>query len=82
MNKKTMKAFTFKRYGKSPELGFDDVDFPSPGDDEILVKVYAVGLNPIDNMIPTGMFKRVLHFSLPTTWAVTCPALSLPQDVA
>lgn len=62
-----MKAFTFKRYGKSPELGFDDVDFPSPGDDEILVKVYAVGLNPIDNMIPTGMFKRVLHFSLPTT---------------
>lgn len=67
MNKKTMKAFTFKRYGKSPELGFDDVDFPSPGDDEILVKVYAVGLNPIDNMIPTGMFKRVLHFSLPTT---------------
>lgn len=67
MNKKTMKAFTFKRYGKSPELGFDDVDFPSPGDDEILVKVYAVGLNPIDNMIPTGMFKRVLHFSLPAT---------------
>lgn len=67
MNKKTMKAFTFKRYGKSPELGFDDVDFPSPGDDEILVKVYAVGLNPIDNMIPTGMFKRVLHFSLPVT---------------
>lgn len=67
MNKKTMKAFTFKRYGKSPELGFDDVDFPSSGDDEILVKVYAVGLNPIDNMIPTGMFKRVLHFSLPAT---------------
>ncbi|HHA1293437.1 NADP-dependent oxidoreductase [Enterobacter ludwigii] len=67
MNKKTMKAFTFKRYGKSPELGFDDVDFPSPGDNEILVKVYAVGLNPIDNMIPTGMFKRVLHFSLPAT---------------
>ncbi|EPY8402564.1 NADP-dependent oxidoreductase [Enterobacter ludwigii] len=67
MNKKTMKAFTFKRYGKSPELGFDDVDFPSPGDDEILVKVYAVGLNPIDNMIPTGMFKRILHFSLPAT---------------
>jgi hypothetical protein len=25
-----MKAFTFKRYGKSPDLGFDDVDFPSP----------------------------------------------------
>lgn len=62
-----MKAFTFKRYGKSPELGFDDLDYPSPGPDEILVKVYAVGLNPIDNMIPSGIFKPVLHFKLPAT---------------
>lgn len=62
-----MKAFTFKRYGKSPELGFDDVDYPSPNADEILVKVYAVGLNPIDNIIPTGIFKPVLHFKLPAT---------------
>ena len=67
MNTKTMKAFTFKRYGKSPELGFDNVDYPSPNADEILVKVYAVGLNPIDNIIPTGLFKPVLHFNLPAT---------------
>ncbi|MFD3245977.1 NADP-dependent oxidoreductase [Rahnella aquatilis] len=67
MKTKTMKAFTFKRYGKSPELGFDDVDYPSPNADEILVKVYAVGLNPIDNIIPTGIFKPVLHFKLPAT---------------
>ncbi|WP_047606248.1 NADP-dependent oxidoreductase [Rahnella aquatilis] len=67
MKTKTMKAFTFKRYGKSPELGFDDVDYPSPNADEILVKVYAAGLNPIDNIIPTGIFKPVLHFKLPAT---------------
>lgn len=69
MNTKTMKAFTFKRYGKSPELGFDHVDYPSPGAHEILVKVYAAGLNPIDNMIPIGIFKPVLHFKLPATLA-------------
>lgn len=69
MNTKTMKAFTFKRYGKSPELGFDHVDYPSPGAHEILVKVYAAGLNPIDNMIPMGIFKPVLHFKLPATLA-------------
>jgi len=62
-----MKAFTFKRYGKSPELGFDNVDYPSLKANEVLVKVYAVGLNPIDNMIPTGIFKPVLHFKLPAT---------------
>ncbi|WP_407437179.1 NADP-dependent oxidoreductase [Lelliottia sp.] len=67
MKTKTMKVFTFKHYGKSPELGFENRDYPSIGPDEILVKVYAVGLNPIDNMIPTGIFKPVLHFTLPAT---------------
>lgn len=67
MNNKTMKAFRFKRYGKSPESGFDDVDYPSLKANEVLVKVYAAGLNPIDNMIPTGIFKPVLHFKLPAT---------------
>ncbi|NOV31738.1 NADP-dependent oxidoreductase [Methylomonas sp. ZR1] len=62
-----MKALTFKRYGKSPEIGFSDISRPTPKADELLVKVHAAGLNPIDNMIPTGMFKPVLHFQLPAT---------------
>lgn len=67
MKNRTMKALTFKRYGKSPEIGFADVPRPTLKADEILVQVRAVGLNPIDNMIPTGMFKPVLHFRLPAT---------------
>ena len=62
-----MKALTFKRYGKSPEIGFTDVSRPTLKPDELLVQVHAAGLNPIDNMIPTGMFKPVLHFQLPAT---------------
>lgn len=62
-----MKALTFKRYGKSPDIGFSDVSIPTLRDDEVLVEVHAVGLNPIDNMIPTGMFKAVLKFDLPAT---------------
>lgn len=60
-----MKALTFKRYGKSPEIGFDEVLQPTPGPDELLVQVHAAGVNPIDNMIPTGLFKAVLKFRLP-----------------
>lgn len=60
-----MKALTFKRYGKSPEIGITDVPRPALKADELLVQVHAAGLNPIDNMIPTGMFKPVLHFQLP-----------------
>ncbi|MFM4976950.1 NADP-dependent oxidoreductase [Aeromonas rivipollensis] len=62
-----MKALTFKRYGKSPEIGITDIPRPVLKADELLVQVYAAGLNPIDNMIPTGMFKPVLHFQLPAT---------------
>jgi NADPH:quinone reductase-like Zn-dependent oxidoreductase len=62
-----MKALTFKRYGKSPEIGFTDVPRPTLKPDELLVQVHAAGVNPIDNMIPTGLFKAVVKFELPAT---------------
>jgi len=62
-----MKTLTFKRYGKSPEIGFTDAPRPTPKDKELLVQVHAAGVNPIDNMIPTGLFKAVLRFRLPAT---------------
>ncbi|MES2510054.1 MAG: NADP-dependent oxidoreductase [Pseudomonadota bacterium] len=60
-----MKALTFKRYGKSPDIGFAERPRPTLAPDELLVQVHAAGLNPIDNMIPTGIFKAVLRFELP-----------------
>lgn len=62
-----MKALTFKRYGKSPEIGFDDVPRPTLAPDELLVQVHAAGLNPVDNIIPAGTFKSILKFELPAT---------------
>src|SRR5437773_168603 len=62
-----MKALTFKRYGKSPEIGFADVPQPTLKANELLVQVHAASVNPIDNMIPTGLFKAVLPFQLPAT---------------
>ncbi|MFM0439209.1 NADP-dependent oxidoreductase [Paraburkholderia strydomiana] len=62
-----MKALTFKRYGKTPEIGLAEVPRPTLKPDELLVQVHAAGLNPIDNMIPSGTFKPVLKFELPAT---------------
>lgn len=62
-----MKALTFKRYGKSPGIGFANVPRPTLKDNELLVQVHAAGVNPIDNMIPTGIFKAVVKFQLPAT---------------
>ena len=39
-----MKALTFKRYGKSPEIGFSDIPRPALKADEMLVQVHAAGV--------------------------------------
>ena len=62
-----MKALVFKRYGGGDHIAFADTPRPVPKPDEILVQVHAAGLNPIDNMIPKGMFKPILRFQLPAT---------------
>ena len=62
-----MRALTFQRYGKQPGIGFSDLPRPVLQPDELLVEVHAAGLNPIDNMVPKGTFKPVLHFALPAT---------------
>lgn len=62
-----MKALVFKRYGASTEPEYAEVPRPVIGPDELLVQVHAVGLNPIDTMIPKGTFKPVLKFELPAT---------------
>lgn len=62
-----MKALTFKRYGKSPDIGFSELPRPKLKADEMLVQVHAASVNPIDSMIPTGLFKAVVKFELPAT---------------
>jgi Alcohol dehydrogenase GroES-like domain len=62
-----MKALVFRRYGKRDNITFADVPRPLPKPDEIIVQVHAVGLNPIDTMVPKGSFKPMLKFQLPAT---------------
>ena len=62
-----MKALIFNRYGKRDNVTFADVPRPTPKSDEILVQVYAAGLNPIDTKIPNGTFKPIIKLKLPAT---------------
>lgn len=62
-----MKALLLKRYGKSNQLEFADIPRPTIKPDEMLVQVHAAGLNPIDNLIPTGAFKPIIKLRLPAT---------------
>jgi NADPH:quinone reductase-like Zn-dependent oxidoreductase len=44
----TMKAIRYYRYGSPDVLQFQDVDRPAVGDDDVLVRVRAAALNPLD----------------------------------
>jgi len=62
-----MKALVLKSYGGLDKVEFAEISRPAIKPDEILVQVFAAGLNPIDYMIPKGMFKPILPWRLPHT---------------
>lgn len=59
-----MKAFVVERYGKDG-LRAADVPEPAVGDGDVLVKVSAAGINPLDTMVRNGEFKRLLKYQTP-----------------
>lgn len=60
-----MQALVLKSYGKHARMEYVNIPRPAIKDDEILVKIHAVGLNPIDCMISEGLFRPILRITLP-----------------
>jgi NADPH:quinone reductase-like Zn-dependent oxidoreductase len=54
----TMKAVVIHKYGGPEVLKYEDVPRPEPQADQILVRVIAAGMNPVDGMIRSGMFAK------------------------
>lgn len=52
-----MKAIQIKEYGDENVLNYTDVDRPEPKADEILVKIKAAAVNPVDIKIRNGKGK-------------------------
>jgi NADPH:quinone reductase-like Zn-dependent oxidoreductase len=52
----TMKAIVIHEYGGPEVLKYEDVPRPEPTDNQLLVRVIAAGVNPVDGMIRSGMF--------------------------
>ena len=60
-----MKAVRVHKYGGPEVLRFEDVPRPTPGSGELLVKVHAASVNPIDWKIRAGYMKDYIPLPLP-----------------
>lgn len=52
----TMKAVRIHDYGGPEVLSLDEVQFPEPHDDEVVLKVHAASVNPVDYKIRSGKY--------------------------
>lgn len=61
----TMKAVRIHKYGGPEVLTYEDAPRPQPGAGEVLIRVHAAGVNPVDRAIREGYFKERLQYKLP-----------------
>jgi NADPH:quinone reductase-like Zn-dependent oxidoreductase len=64
-DKPSMKAIVIHEYGGPEVLKYEDVPQPEPKQDQLLIRVIAAGVNPVDGMIRSGMFDREGHRAFP-----------------
>ena len=70
-----MRAFTLNSFEALPGLR-EDLPTPQVGPDQLLVRVQASSVNPIDAFIAAGFLKDMVLMSSRSCWAATSPAWS------
>lgn len=60
-----MKAVRIHEYGGPEVLRYEDAPRPSMGEGDVLVRVHAAGINPVDWKIRDGGMREHLHYTLP-----------------
>jgi hypothetical protein len=67
-------AVRIHKFGGIETLEVEDVEPSMPDATEILVKVRAASVNPVDFKIRSGKYPAVNEDGFPTSWGATFPA--------
>ncbi|GLV55517.1 NADPH:quinone reductase [Dictyobacter sp. S3.2.2.5] len=65
MSEKMMQTIQVRRYGGPEELVLESIPCPRPGEGEVLVRLHAVGVLPIEWKVRQGLFGRVRPSTFP-----------------
>ena len=60
-----MKAAYIRKYGNNDAIEIGDQPLPSVGPRDVLIKIHAASINPVDYKIRDGDLKRVIPFKFP-----------------
>ncbi|WP_137790184.1 NADP-dependent oxidoreductase [Bacillus sp. E(2018)] len=60
-----MRAMIIERYGKDVALQETEMDKPELGEQDLLVRIHAASINPIDFKIRDGKVKMLLSYKMP-----------------
>jgi len=60
-----MKAVMVNEFGLDTPMVIDEIPTPSPGDGEVLVKIEAIGVNPLEIAIRSGEHPRAAQMKFP-----------------
>ncbi len=60
-----MKAVVLREYGGPDKLSYEDVADPKVGEGEVLVRVAATSVNPIDYKLRSGSYKAFMPLEFP-----------------
>src|SRR5438477_11295276 len=63
--KPTMKAIVVHEYGGPEVLKYEDAPKPEPKEDQILVRVIAAGVNPVDEASRSQKYAKFFGITLP-----------------
>ena len=64
-----MKAIVYHAYGSADVLKLEEIEKPAPKDEEVLIKVRAAALNPLDWRMMKGVpfvFRKMMKIGTPT----------------
>ncbi len=67
-----MKAVQIERYSRQIKAVLKDIDIPEINDDEILVKVKAAAVNPLDLLVMHGSIRLIQDYKMPVTLGSEC----------
>lgn len=70
-----MKAAQIKKYSKEIKVSINEIPIPEPKENEVLLKVMAAAVNPLDILQLTGSVKLIQDYRMPMTLGNECSGI-------